>query len=635
MKFDRVKHWIIAGTLLCTFAGSLPAQTYTAWVDPTCGSDFTGTVNNAGLPFLTINAAIGAISVRGPTAKDWGVVHVHPGIVSPQTNGEVFPIVMSNYICVHGAGADKVTVIGDQTTAYEGPGWFGVPGVFFPTPLTGSRVFPEVIWELSLLTSTDFDEVVQGFTTRGGDVQLYFETEFGASAVVSNCLFDMLDETPDDSDSLFPFLSGPTFGVLLVSDYLGEGLPYLPPVLKFLNNTTIMGWQPDPSDSLASLVTSQIEAVGFCDVNDPLTLYGSAFTPDPNPTLRGVGDPMVVNSIFRTLPPQSPLSPFWFGLAMLGVDSTDTTIIVGSRMGESCAFDQLLVGTATGLGTFTSAIVAGTILPFPWIDVNPNNPPGASGLARDPGFVGEYINRTYTSVKDGFVRDWRLLPDSVYIDQGSTPLGGMLQTANLTAYVRPQSFVDTYDYDGEHHGNLRIASPPTAPAATGDVDLGFDEASNFIAARSYANDSVSHDQFSVRVQYPGGTAAGQAFREFILPSGGAGEFFALFNTLAPFLPCPPLLPFTTRHFPSSMDPPLVVGGPLGYDRIFLGVPFFIGTFPVAASPVYLAPYEAIPHGFGILSFPNPGAAGFVHTMQGVFIPAAGPPVLTNAVNELY
>ena len=619
--------------LLLILTGSLHAQTYTAWVDPTCGNDMTGAVNNANLPYLTVNAAITAINGFGPTEMDWGVVHVHPGIVSSVTNGEMFPIIMRDYISVHGAGADKVTVIGTQSTSYQGPNWFGESGVFYPTPTMGSRVFPEVIWELSLLSTTSYDEVIQGFTTRGGNVQLYFETEFGSTAVVSNCVFDMLDTPPDAPDSLFPQLAGPDFGVLLVSDYLGEGTEYLPPILKFLNNTTILGWQPDPDDQVATMVLAVPEAVGFCDVNDPLTLYEGRYVPDPNPTLRGVGSPMVVNSIFRTLPPQAPPLLFWYGLALMGIDTTDTSVIVGTRSGETCAFDQLLVGTATRQGTYTSALVGGP-LPTAWIDVNASNPPGLSGFANDPAFVGEYVSRTYNTPNDDVTRDWRLLPDTVYVDQGSSPMGGILQTANLSLYSRPNNFLDTYDYDGEHHGNPRIASPPTAPAPTGEVDLGFDEVSNFISTRSYANDSVSHDQFSVTRQYPGGTGAGQSSREFIFPSGGGGEIIALYNTLAQFIPCIVRQPITTRRFPSSMDP-FFFGGPAGYDSIFLGAPFFLGNFPVASVPMYVPPYDPMVHSFGNLSFTHPSADLFFHTLQGVFVSPVLPPVLTNAVNELY
>ncbi len=623
---------VVGASLVAMFAAPrLCAQIIPAFVDPTTGNDATGATGaNAGNnPFRTIQAAIDALAPQVSQTQPGRVV-VHPGVIHGQANGETFPIRLANYVSLKG---DSVAIIGTQDDLR--------PGTFEPVGIAGARADREVLLDLSNLTASDSNAIVEGFTFRGGNVQIYWEREPDQETpgiTIANNVFDMLDQ-PFDTNTSYANVLGPEFGVLSVAQpTLVEPFEYWPGEIRFLNNTVIMAWLIGPT-ALAAAVC-QNGAVGFCDVNVP--------PPVAEPLLQGVGDHLLTNNIFRTFFPFSGRAR-----ALLGVDAGDTALV--PNVGQFNAFDPALIGDTTGPGPglpqYTS-LVQGP-LPAPSINVNPQTG------GRDFACVGEYVCWELGLVGGGGPhdfsrRDWRLLPASVYINAGVNPyslMGGGtgFEASNGAIYQRETDLRDAYDYDFEGYGNPRIAAAPKNPTGPGIVDLGADEASNLIFARSHQNDSVCHSDFATRglitgpAPYPvgvgpgAGAGVGSGMREVISPDPGT---YSLAVNAVPALG--PLIetPIPTEWLRSSVGAPIPVGGGIGYDSIYVVLPPGIGMLSLStvANAAYSAPLDFVPLSFGRVAVPdgltsNPSV--YWNSMQGVFTPTGGAATLTNAHEEFY
>lgn len=522
------------GQIAVTSVGGAPFVE--AWVDPCNGNDAVAALNfppcqNA--PFQTIEAAINALTIwAGPGSP--GLVHCNPGIYATSTNGEQFPITMRNWIHLQGTGARQCVIRGEGRTSMN---------VFYPeSPNCSCGLYTdaEVLVDISNLYDSE-EEMIDGFTFQGSDVQIYSRSEAECYARISNCVFDLLAH--DDTVMIYDEeqggvvsnpLVGATFGILLVHDYHPNYIPdfyYRMPV-NILNNTFIMAWLPG-DDSQA--VFSQRDAVAICDVNNPLCNLPPGQS-DPNTRLRGIGPVSVQNNLIRTAPGQP-------ATAMLGLDQTATTVRFGTPTGPSNAFDPALVGGFNATGRFCSAfnrLHGNGMAPRPRVNINPTTG------GRDAAFVGEMLSRAFAQPRT-VSRDWRILPSSALVDAGSMPRplapGGTLIAGNNTGYTEPAAALvplSSFDLDGEVYGNPRVH--PIFGSAIVRTDIGFDEAHLLVDCAGAANDSISHRwDPNVTPQVCGPLNQGQPFRGLIFPVAGP---FALFETRIP-IPFPVLTPCPT------------------------------------------------------------------------------------------
>lgn len=540
-----------------------------AYVDPVFGNDTTGVVAapatlTAGVtppqtsaelsPFKTINAAIGAVrNTLGPTQE--GIVRAQPGVyfagTSAGTNIEHFPIVMQDRVHLQGVGAKECVIRGR-------PGVLSSRSVFLPFKTGATRSSQLVLVDYSHLLEAD-EPMLDGFTFQGGDVQVYSETETPVNGRISNCVFDM-------REGGFEQLSGPLFGVLIVSIYnpqisnndpdpLDPSTKHYPANhFKVFNNTFIQGFRADLAGTGAPMELARAQSVAVCDVNDPTGQ-------DPLQLLRGVCRHSVQNNIMRSLDgfPRT---------ATLGLDTGDTEVSVANNLppGSSRptnAFDAGLVGDVSvdPSSTFVSWVTPiGHSLPVPWVDLAP----------ADPGFIGEFL----CSSRGAVIRDFRLLPDSVLVDQGASPqfnggCVGILTATNGLAHSENLGWVlSSFDFDGEVNGNPRIIGA--------DVDIGFDETDLLAIAGSYGNDTHSHGvpwTAAAGFEFPGVPAiqTGNFVRSYIMPAGSAGNpLFHLLTMSGIPLTSPP--PPAWRAMPGSVAIPLFgvgsISGPFWLDFAF-------------------------------------------------------------------
>ncbi|MEM8712658.1 MAG: hypothetical protein AAGG01_17035, partial [Planctomycetota bacterium] len=438
---------------------------FEAWVDPLDGDNTSADVGNPNLPYRTINAAIFALEQERineqATPDELGLVHCLPGIYTdgPGIGSQSFPISMRPYIHVQGAGAKEC--------------------VLRVRPSGGSN--GTVLWPLSTgltyqnaLIAVDFRRVVQegqepsmldGFTIQGADVQVYLGSEFAPVAGrVSSCVFDMRHGGAE-------MLEGPYFGALVGSIFFGEGVAYQDHELRLFNNTFIQGASYG-SNGVDLARASSVAIANCCDPTPGLLI-------DPIMVVRGVNDLHIQNNLIRCLD-EEPRT------AMLGIDQGDTQVIVSSRgiaPYDTNAFASGLVGGISVDGTFSSAIWDsaqgfGVPAPVPAVDLGPE----------DPGFVGEYLS----DLQGEIIRDHRILPDSLVVDQGATPFWagpcapGIFTAGNgrVHADARTAEVISSFDYDGDGHGNERVIGA--------DIDIGFDEFGQVTVAGSYGNDTKSH-----------------------------------------------------------------------------------------------------------------------------------------------
>jgi len=126
-------------------------------------------------------------------------------------------VVMTDFVDIQGVGAKQVVLRGDGSQLRP-------LGVFFPWSDDSCTcgmggVQAEVLVDFSFADEPTYDEMIDGVTFQGGDVQVYAETELhDLDGRVSNCIFDMLHNP-------FEGYGAPTFGVLMVHVFLGPCRP--------------------------------------------------------------------------------------------------------------------------------------------------------------------------------------------------------------------------------------------------------------------------------------------------------------------------------------------------------------------------------------------------------------------------
>jgi hypothetical protein len=506
------------------------------FVDPVNGSDANpGTM---ALPVQTAGTAIAIAVASGPGPGNRGLVHLGPGVYSAATNGETFPLVMADFVDLQGAGAKQTVLRGDQSQ---------LSPVFYPTDINGdctcgTNEVREILVDFSLLDDAGYDEMVDAVTFQGGHVQVHAEATFlhDVHGRVSNCVFDML-EFPDPNPLLaYP---APDFGVLLVHEWpdkFVDGGPYRNVFFHLFNNTFIQSWDPNPpAEPGEPLFSALPSSVAICDVNDPRCDLGPFG--DPNTTLRGVGDPNIQSNLIRAFDPTPPT-------ALMGIELGDVTCLVGSQPGTSNAFDPAAVGGANG--TFCSTILS-TPLPRALGGVLPLNPNARTG-GIDPAFVGEVLT-SVGGIPITHARDWRLIHDSILIDQGTgpDPATGVLQAANLTSHTDLACLpMSSFDFDGEYYGNGRLVVPtfffPMSPPLP---DIGFDETEVLIDA-GMVNDTIVHTP--VLPTPWGNVLPGLGFHVLIYPSSNfvpaSDSHFVTVNNNFPFP--------AYNNFPGTLFPPI-------------------------------------------------------------------------------
>ncbi|MEM7305942.1 MAG: hypothetical protein AAF682_04695 [Planctomycetota bacterium] len=583
-----------------------------AWVDPCAGVDpppamAAMAVGDPTMPFLTIEAALAALTLAGADPVTPGLVHAMPGVYGPigvGGNGEDLPITMLDNIHIQGVGAKRCIIRGDQAPPLLEP-W--VPVV----PL-GSRMPFQYLVDMSGLSddpAEPFEEMIDGFTFQGGHIQVYAETEVeDLHGRVSNCVFDMLDYASLAGDAVIGLdIPGPEFGVLMVHVYDDDVLGYNDIRMKVFHNTFIHGWDDQYIQNIyGTTLRSTDTAVSICDVTNTLhndsTFEGMKFEPDDVERLRGIGNPSIQNNLIRYIPGNPHIS-------MLGIDSEDTSVDIGAPVGPTNFFDEDTTGGTNGV--YISAVLMPLMLPEA-DDVADGYP--------DPGFVGEMLSWNFGELA---ARDWRLLQDSVVVNEGSTPVDGVLRAVNGTTYVRPaliESWSD--DFDGEGYGNFRNM--------LGGTDIGFDEVDVVTMAGGYLPDSRTYGPGACAESCtPAGLSLGSV-RYPMFPAAGA---WTLFQTTAPIPGAP-----AWAVQPGVLDPPLLLPGLAGASSLLwlIGAPLppvvaagttvtLVLPSPGPGGPLHVV--NTLPLGVG-LPFPS-GACEFVNE-QMLLVPDAGEPLAPGA-----
>ncbi|MEM7357375.1 MAG: hypothetical protein AAF657_41560, partial [Acidobacteriota bacterium] len=417
-----------------------------------------------------------------------------------------------------------------------------------------------------------------------------------------NNVFDMLNF----SDAGVP---GPLFGILMVHTFDLSILGYRDIPLNILNNTFIQGWA-DPGLGIVTAVPGSVAITDVTNtlVNDPLFPEAE---PDPNPVLRGVGNPNIQNNLIRSAPTPART-------ALLGIDATDTSAAIGTLIGASNAFDPAQAVSTNGV--FNSLIIGA--VPAPAVSTNPST--GGS----DPAFVGEMLS-SLGGLPTSVTRDWRVLFDSALVDAGTSPVppnlapGGVLQAGNGTAYVEPTLIpLSSFDFDGEVYGNLRRLGA--------EIDIGFDETGQFVDSL-YGNDSRSYSPMPCDVSCT--PTPGLGTRVLLFPTNGTVSFFET-RTPMPF-PGPFLTPggfywaFSTQF--GTVVPPApglvwlqTVSSP--FTTFSAGAP----NVPLLPINGYVPPFGGSVHNFAALLPPVPpqNACTYVNE-QLLYTPAGAAPVFTN------
>jgi hypothetical protein len=441
---------------VCGLAPGAEAQHQAGYnyVDPWAGCDSNALYNDPTHPYSTLQEAINQCAPGDIVVANPGIYELHA------------PLMMASKVSVQGVGARRCIIQPAADMSTE--------SIFWPDVITcGSSKDQKVLVDTRSWLSREF---IDGFTFRGGDVQIYCNTEGDTSMAVSNCLFDLATPVCETT---------PSIGFLLVSVWVGQGgVRYHKKRPNILNNTFLLGYRTYTTDHEAIDTLADVAAVGIVDVNNPLCPTG-----DPDQTLRGVDLPSVQNNLFRTLPSQGSQ------IVMLGINDSDTKASSGTVFGNTNAFRGGAFGGVSPAGPFAgplySAIVG--ISPSPKVDLGT--------IANDPSFVGEFLASKVYATLDSY-RDFRIMPGSTIIDQGQEPVGVggdlKLTAKNATFYQRFYGVVndplygylstdyDSFDYDMEYFGNPRIAGS--------HADIGFDEFHSLIVAGSYSNDDASHNR---------------------------------------------------------------------------------------------------------------------------------------------
>jgi hypothetical protein len=136
-----------------------------------------------------------------------------------------------------------------------------------------------------------------GFTLQGGDVQIHATTFLGAveelNGIISNCVFDMRHMWKPDPEST-AMLAGPYFGIMMTKHWFDNNqcdtLGYADQKVVIANNTFILA-----EYTIGAVSTlSRPEAVAIIDVTNPSCDISIT---DPDRTMRGVGNPHVINNL--------------------------------------------------------------------------------------------------------------------------------------------------------------------------------------------------------------------------------------------------------------------------------------------------------------------------------------------------
>ena len=547
-----------------------PSLTVKAWVDPVHGNDNTAALNDPDRAFRRLQSGIDALHTQlkdlwnsNPIYRE-GVVIALPGVYGPNNTGpndekssdDTLPIRMRDRVHVFGVGARRCILrginVGTPHYVPSGSG-FEAPSVEVLLDFTDAyfgAVSPpgqaQPPWFNANSPQLDVAEAFEGFTFQGGDIQVHVHTainsQWESRGIVSNCVFDMRNNWAAPNGVLVP---GPSFGVMMDKQFTNEpsiiDSGYIDSKLLVLGNTFIMaqwGIVNIATGSLGWVHSSLQDAVGIIDVTEPCCLQECGSQPERDCDIerRGVGNPGVINNLFRT-------RPGWNHMAMVGITLDDTRALdpVTGAAFQSNAFAPGRVGSGNPSPVYTSLPVESAIV-FPYTSgfpalydcvcssggstgcsrsttnfdcsATPNfcaNSPGhpcpydpasASGFSPavaifdgvagvDPGFAGEYFSTTKLGLED-YV-DWRLIPyhGSPVKDAGQYPIvladGAQpphINIENGTVFDLPPAF--GFDWDGEGHGNPRIVN--------GLPDIGHDEIHLAVMAGSYGNHSNSHNQ---------------------------------------------------------------------------------------------------------------------------------------------
>ena len=492
----------------------------TAWVDPANGTDtgnLASQVNDPDQPFQKLQSAIDACwnFIQDNPAVARGIVYALPGTYGPRNQGcnggaasdDSFPILMRDRVSVQGMGARRCILRGVDSPNKD---------VFWPNaPTAGSSRYSEVLLDFTFshpcdgnapwCGQPDATDVLDAFTLEGGDVQILFGDPdvVESHAIISNCVFDMRhDWSPPECSGT---VAGPYFGILMVKTFaqFGSDLPGYPDDRVLIaNNTFVMahylgegpGW-----------LTSRDEAVGVMDVTRPGCTFPQITARDCDDRLRGEGNPILLNNLFRTAPIVG--TPANVPMAMLGIDITDTRVFdpmgmlvqtnafaknrAGSQnLGTSPAFyslttvsgivraaipvnDEPALWNCNGTSSATSNNACGITTGCPTPICQSAAPPASAvplwdGLTGelDVGFVGEYLETAQGLT--GYT-DWRLLPsnDCPLKDLGFAPTGSSLTSESMITFNLPGApMPELFDWDGEEYGNPRSWTARQTSAST-------------------------------------------------------------------------------------------------------------------------------------------------------------------------
>ena len=594
--------------------GVCPPLQYAAinYVDPVNGVDaFGGGALTA--PFKTLNYALSTTAGQVAGLGE-GLVLAMPGVYSTATNGEILPVQMYDHVHLSGIGAKECVLRG-------GGQWTQLPGnfSFLPTvpnpPGSTPGSHPPNGFEIGFWfgfnanDEGDPESSVENFTIQGCMVQAYVRGEAEVTGRISNCLFDLRD-MPDEG------LIGPDFGVLIVNAVLTGpmGPEYFDMKFKVFNNTFIQATHLGDGSNQAAVPQN----VAICDTNDP---NPGGFVEDPTPYLFGISKPHIQNNIIRDLPGMKRT-------AMLGIDRMDTTVSVGTVLGNTNAFDRTEALHVDLTGTYASRMLGP--VPQPKVD---------TGVI-DPAFVGELVGRLNATMGLPFtaIRDFRLVPDSPMSERGSSPryaagsCNGLFQAGNNTLYTdHPLGswLHGSFDYDGEGHGNLRTVAIRLAAAET---DIGFDEIDNLIVAGSYANESKSHNfPWDVSIGF------GSQDRWYIAPTavGLPPVSISAFASSVGYPPVPgPAYPVYPGLGP--LLPPFVPAPGMAPSYLWLtGAISFLGSAPLTLTTVTDILNPLVTHSFLSFVFPwlDVGPQVFLNE-QAWYVDGAGNPILTFPLDRL-
>ncbi len=316
-------------------------------------------VDDRTAPFKTLQFAIDAVEHHLVTTFNAGVtdiqglVYAMPGLYGPAGNGEIFPVKMRDRVHLRGQGARACVLRGDRSAQTQKVFW---PNISAPPVLTPGRADGEVLvsfaysndrspglgFQLPWVGNGETSELLDSFTFQGGDVQVLFDKELSQTSYIgaptlrgriTNCLFDMRTNWDVVTSSGIVTVEGPYIGIEMTKVYSAPG-GYADQEVLIANNTFLMGEFGMVGEGFGIVTYSKMDAVAIIDVTDTGCPTNWTNT-DRDMTLRGLGNPILANNLFRTVPLDPGTNPKPF--AMLGIDFFDANVApavrhLGSRM---------------------------------------------------------------------------------------------------------------------------------------------------------------------------------------------------------------------------------------------------------------------------------------------------------------